>query len=174
MATCVSLRPTRGGVRVYFLRHACRRRAYDFAMRYACAILCGLLLATGPARSQTAEVTRPDIGFDCWIGGEGTQIYTHYIRCIADRDLAHPESIDPQSDAVLNLLHRELHQRSGSDAEKAFKANIELVREAGSVWSIRIYSYPSDSSWQEGMPERLVRAVLCPRQAHCAVMIRPR
>ncbi|MCM2307627.1 MAG: hypothetical protein NDI91_09215 [Sulfuritalea sp.] len=143
-------------------------------MRYACAILCGLLLATGPVRSQTAEVTRPDIGFDCWIGGEGTQIYTHYIRCIADRDLAHPESIDPQSDAVLNLLHRELHQRSGSDAEKAFKANIELVREAGSVWSIRIYSYPSDSSWQEGMPERLVRAVLCPRQAHCAVMIRPR
>ena len=143
-------------------------------MRYACAILCALLLAAGPVRSQTAEVTQSDIGFDCWIGGEGKQIYTHYIRCIADRDLPHPESIDPQSDAVLNLLHNELHQRSGADAEKAFKANIQRVRETGSVWNIPIYSYPSDSSWQEGMPERLVRAVLCPRQGHCAVTIRPR
>ncbi|MBI3093763.1 MAG: hypothetical protein HYY97_02735 [Rhodocyclales bacterium] len=142
-------------------------------MRYACAILCGVLLAIGPARAQTAEVTQSDIGFDCWIGGEGTQIYTHYIRCIADRDLAHPELIDPQSEAVLKLLHSELH-RSGADAEKAFKANIQLVREAGAVWHIRIYSYPSDSSWQEGMPERLVRAVLCPRQVHCAVTLRPR
>lgn len=174
MATCVSLRPTRGGVHVYFLRHACRRPAYDFAMRYACAILFGLLLAVGLVRGQTAEVTQSGIGFDCWIGVDGTQIHTHYIRCIAKQDLAHPESIDPQSDAVLNLLHRELHQRSGADAEKAFKANIQRVRETGSVWNIPIYSYPSDSSWQEGMPERLVRAVLCPRQGHCAVTIRPR
>ncbi|MDZ4252136.1 MAG: hypothetical protein U1A72_06130 [Sulfuritalea sp.] len=142
-------------------------------MRYACAILCGLLLATGSARAQTAEVTQSGVGFDCWIGGEGAQIYTHYIRCIADRDLAHPESIDPQSDAAIDRLRREL-QRSGADAEKAFKANIGLVREAGAVWNIRIYSYPSDSSWQEGMPQRLVRAVLCPRQLHCAVTIRPR
>ena len=136
-------------------------------------MLCGWLFAAGFAFGQTAATTQPGVGFDCWIGADGKPYYTHYIRCMADRDLPHPELSNPYSDALLDLLHRELHQRSGADAERMFKTNIELVRETRSVWNIRIHSYPSDWSWQEGTPERLVRAVLCPQVGQCTVMIRP-
>jgi hypothetical protein len=132
-----------------------------------------LLLLAGVAGAQTADGTPSGIGFDCWIGSDCKPFFTHYMRCFADRDLPHPELSNPNSDALLDLLHRELHQHSGADAEKMFKANIELVRETRSVWNIRIHSYPSDWSWQEGTPKRLVRAVLCPKEAPCAVMVRP-
>lgn len=130
-------------------------------------------MAAGIARAQTTEETPSGVGFDCWVGADERPFLTHYIRCIADRDLPHPELINPRSEALLDLLHRELHQHSGADAEKALKANLELVRETRSVWNIKIYSYPSDWSWREGTPERLVRAVLCPKDMPCAVMIRP-
>lgn len=148
--------------------------AYDFTMRHVCLILCGWFFATGSAFAQTVATVPAGVGFDCWIGADGKPYYTHYIRCMADRDLPHPELSNPYSDALLDLLHRELHQRSGADAERIFKTNIELVRETRSVWNIRIHSYPSDWSWQEGTPERLVRAVLCPQEGQCTVMIRPR
>lgn len=170
-----SARRAAGKAGAGFRQHKRRHPAYDFAMRQACTIACGLLALAGAAGAQTAaEATSSGVGFDCWIGSDGSPYYTHYIRCIADRDLPHPEPVNPQSGALLDLLHRELHQQSGADAEKMFKANIELVRETRSVWNIRIHSYPSDWSWQEGTPERLVRAVMCPRDMPCTVMIRPR
>jgi hypothetical protein len=142
-------------------------------MRYACTIACGLLLLSGGACAQTGAGASSGVGFDCWIGSDGGPYYTHYIRCIEDRDLPHPELSKPDYATLLDRLHRELHQLSGADAERTFRANIELVRETRSVWNIRIHSYPSDWSWQEGTPERLVRAVLCPRDMPCAVMVRP-
>lgn len=123
------------------------------------------LLAAGMAFGQTP----PDAGFDCWVGADGRPDYTHYIRCIADPDVPHNGPTDERLDDAMALLHRELHAGSSATTERVFKANVEQL---SGVWNIRIHSYPSDWSWQDGMPERLVRNVLCPRQGRCVVMIR--
>lgn len=132
----------------------------------------GLLLPAAPAFGQEALPATSSVGFDCWVGRDGKPFYTNYIRCIADRDLPQTAQPDPESELILDLLHRELHTRSGADAEKTMKAHIELVRETRAVWSIRIHSYPYEWSWQEGRPEQLVRSVLCPNDVPCTVMIR--
>ena len=132
----------------------------------------GLLLPAAPAFGEEALPATSSVGFDCWVGRDGKPFYTNYIRCIADRDLPQMAQPDPESELILDLLHRELHTRSGADAEKTMKAHIELVRETRAVWSIRIHSYPYEWSWQEGRPEQLVRSVLCPNDVPCTVMIR--
>lgn len=131
-----------------------------------------LLSTSGLAFAQTPESISPEIGFDCWIGTGPGPLLTPYIRCIADRDLPYAALPDPPSDALLESLHQELHRGSGTTVEKIFKTNIKLVRESRAVWNIRIYDYPTDSSWQENMPERLVRALLCPKEGKCAVFFR--
>lgn len=141
-------------------------------MRLACLIAGGLVCAAGMACGQTVPGAASGAGFDCWVGYDGKPDYTHYIRCIADRDIPSPPAPDSRSEAFLELLHQELHRGGGSSAEKIFKSNIEVVRESRAVWNIRIYSYPTEWSWKEGMPERLVRAVLCPRETTCSVLIR--
>ncbi|MBI5791750.1 MAG: hypothetical protein HZA63_09780 [Rhodocyclales bacterium] len=141
-------------------------------MRFVLSIAVGLLLPAAPAFCQEALPAVSRIGFDCWVGRDGKPFFTNYIRCIADRDLPQPAQPDPESELILDLLHRELHTRSGADAEKSMKAHIELVRETRAVWSIRIHSYPYEWSWQEGRPEQLVRSVLCPNDVPCTVMIR--
>lgn len=131
-----------------------------------------LLAAAAIALGQTTEATSAATGFDCWIGSSGPPYDTRFIRCMTDRDLPHAELGNTQTEELMHLLHREFHGKSGAAAEKMFKANIELIRMSPSVWNIRIFSYPSDWSWQEGTPERLVRAVLCPSEGSCMVMIR--
>lgn len=146
---------------------------YDDAMkRLRTAGIFVLLFATATAFAQTTGEASATTGFDCWIGSSGPPLHTRFIRCMVDRDLAHVELSNPQSEEVLHLLHQEFHGRSGAAAETMFKANIELIRMSPSVWNIRIFSYPSDWSWQEGTPERLVRAVLCPSTGTCTVVIR--
>jgi hypothetical protein len=146
---------------------------YDEAMKCIwAAMVFSILGTTGPAFSQTPESTSSGVGFDCWIGtGEGP-LLTPYIRCIADRDLPSAALPDPPSEAFLESLHQELHRGAGATVEKMYKTNIQLVRESRAVWHIRIHSYPTDSSWQENMPERLVRALLCPTEGKCTVFIR--
>lgn len=159
-------------------------------MKSILSIAAGLLLLAAPVFAEETErdrerarerpsagLTERDnerrgVGFDCWVGYDGKPYFTSYIRCIADRDLPQAAPLDPESDLLLDLLHRELHTRSGAEAERTMKAHMELVREARAVWSIRIHSYPYEWSWNEGRPEQLVRAVLCPKNVPCAVMIR--
>lgn len=124
------------------------------------------------AVGQTKEATSAATGFDCWIGSSGPPLDTRFIRCMTDRDLPHVELGNTQTEEVMHMLHREFHSRSGAAAETMFKANIDLIRMSPSVWNIPIFSYPSDWSWREGTPERLVRAVLCPSEGSCTVMIR--
>jgi hypothetical protein len=140
--------------------------AYDWSMRFAHLLWPGLL-AAGMAFGQTQPP--PDAGFDCWVGADGKPYYTHYIRCIADLDIAHNGTTEERLDDAMALLHREVHGGSSATSERIFKANIEHL---SGVWNIRIHSYPSDWSWQDGMPERLVRNVLCPQQGRCSVLIR--
>lgn len=129
-------------------------------------------MSAGMAFGQTPQGASSSPGFDCWIGYDDKPYYTHYIRCIADRDIPPPPSPDKRSEALLESIHQELHGGTGASAEKMFKSNIEVVRESRAVWNIRIYSYPYEWSWKEGMPERLVRSVLCPKEGSCPVLIR--
>lgn len=131
-----------------------------------------MIFAAAAAFGQTAEETSTTTGFDCWIGSNGPPFNTKFIRCMADRDLQHVALTNTQSEEAMQMLHQELHTKSGAAAEKMFKANIELIRMSASVWNIRIFAYPSDWSWREGTPERLVRATLCPRSGACTITIR--
>lgn len=136
------------------------------------AALVALLFAAATAFGQTTATSFTTTGFDCWIGDNGPTLQTRFIRCMVDRDLASFQVSDTQTEAAMQLLHQEFHAKSGAAAEKMFKANIDVIRISPSVWSIRIFSYPSDWSWQEGTPERLVRAVLCPSTGTCSVVLR--
>ena len=149
---------------------------YDFMMDTLrrLALLPLLLLLAASASGQTTGSPPSGFGFDCWIGLEGGHLQVNYIRCIADRDLPHPELANQRLDAFLDDLHNELHQKSGADAERLYKSNLSLIRESASVWSIRIVSYPYEWSWQEGLPQQLVRAVLCPKDNPCTVKVYPR
>lgn len=146
---------------------------YDDAMKRLRSIgVFAMLSVAATAFGQTTEETSTTTGFDCWIGSNGPPLHTRFIRCMTDRDLPHAKLSNTQTEAVMQLLHQEFHGKSGAAAETMFKANIELIRLSPSVWNIRIFSYPSEWSWQEGTPERLVRAVLCPSEGSCTVMIR--
>lgn len=137
----------------------------------AACLLC--LLACGPAVAETPQVSGYRTCLDCWIGDSGPPYHIAYIRCIRDRDLPYPPNADERIDAFLDELHRELHQRSGLDAERKLKANIELVRESASIWSIRINAYPYEWSWQEGLPAKLVHAAFCPSEVDCKIIVYP-
>jgi hypothetical protein len=156
------------------INQAAGRPGYHVRME-SLRLLCLLLgFATAPALAQTTDGPPAEVGFDCWIGTEGPPFHLTYIRCISDRELPHPELADARLNDFLDRLHREFHDKSGKAAEQMYKANIELVRESRSVWNIRIYSYPYELSWAEGRPQQLVRAVLCPKDIPCTVVLLPR
>lgn len=140
----------------------------DFLHR---AIFLFSLLA-GSALAQTASTSNV-VGLDCWVGQDGPPLHTNFIRCMVDRDLPYPTLVDERLDAFLTDLHKELHGKSGADAERMYKANIQLVRETSSIWNIRIFTFPYEWSWQEGRPQQLVRSVLCPRDVSCVVNVYP-
>lgn len=141
-------------------------------MASAHSLLFAALTTATLAFAQVPAPASPNAGFDCWIGNDGRPYFTYFIRCIADRDIAPAASTDIRFDVVLDQLHRELHEGSSAGAEQTFISNIELINESAGVWNIRIYSYPPDWSWEEGMPERLVHAVLCPEAGACPILIR--
>lgn len=132
-----------------------------------------LMLIAGSPSAQTADPHLPTVGLDCWVGQDGPPLHVNFIRCMVDRDLPYPPLADQKLDAFLSNLHTELHSKSGADAERLYKGNIELVRESVSVWNIRIFTYPYEWSWEEGRPQQLVRAVLCPRDVNCTVKVYP-
>lgn len=144
---------------------------YDNSMKRLRPIgILAVLFATATAFGQTNTEPAPGVGFHCWIGTDGAPLFTRRIRCIADRELRLEEMPDMDSPGIIDLLHRELHFGSGVSTEKVYKANIERVRESGQVWSIRIFTDPYDTSWEDQRPQKLVDAVLCPTEATCAVM----
>lgn len=132
-----------------------------------------LLLFSGSVVAQTTESPPRAVGLDCWVGQDGAPLFTNFIRCMVDRDLPYPALADQHLDAFLSNLHTELHSKSGADAERMYKSNIQLVRESISVWNIRIFTYPYEWSWEEGRPQQLVRSVLCPRDIPCTVTVYP-
>lgn len=143
---------------------------YDGPMKRPVSIgILAILCAAATAFGQTAAAPSAGVGFHCWVGNDGAPLFTRRIRCIADREIRLEEMPDMESPGIIDILHRELHFGSGVSTEKMFKANIERVRESGEVWNIRIFTDPYDSSWEEQRPQKLVNAVLCPRDLTCAV-----
>lgn len=49
------------------------------------------------------------------------------------------------------------------------KHNDDLSK--GSVWVIKIYSFPADSSWLENRPARIVKSALCRGSRSCSVIL---
>lgn len=130
------------------------------------AILCSAATVLG----QTIAAPSPGVAFHCWLGADGAPYFARKIRCFTDRELRLEEMPDMASPTIIDILHRELHFGSAAAAEKIFKANIKRVQESAEVWVIRIFNEPYESSWEEGRPQRLVNAVLCPRDTTCTVM----
>jgi hypothetical protein len=120
-----------------------------------CILLSGLLSAT----PQVAKAnTAPD--WECWIG----TLLPVRIYCIR-----------PPMDGgtgPLNYIHERLSRGEVQDLEKYVRQNRSLL-EPGSVWSIRIISYPSVVSFEENRPVLLVRDLLCPQNPGCLVMVNP-
>lgn len=93
-----------------------------------------------------------------------------HSRCIADRPLA-PKTfaeLDERFDSLLDALHSQLHAGAIADAERTLHANAGKLRQ-GNVWSIKLYSYPFESSWTEGRPQMIVRSALCRNYPGCQV-----
>ena len=132
-----------------------------------------LLLISGSLMAQTTEAPARAVGLDCWVGQDGAPLFTNFIRCMVDRDLPYPMLADQHLDAFLSNLHTELHSKSGADAERMYKANIKLVREIQSVWNIRIFAYPYEWSWAEGMPHQRLLSFLFPRDIHFTFFVYP-
>lgn len=145
-------------------------------MKFLLQIVCALFLAALPALAQVPESNLSSPGFDCWIGSDGKPYHRYYIRCMVDRDLAPvaTAALDLRFEALMELLHQEFHYGTDGKAEELFNANTELLKENAGVWTISIFSPPSEQSWDEGLPERLARAVLCPREGQCSIVMRRR
>lgn len=112
------------------------------------------------------------VGWDCWVdGGEGGG-----IRCIADRDVMRQPPGDAPDDEgaelVLERVHDSLHRGDAARAGELVRDRAHLLRR-GDVWTVRLSAPPFETSWGEGRPARLVRALLCPRSPACQVRFHP-
>lgn len=115
----------------------------------------------------------PSVGFDCWISAE-SRFSTYYIRCIHDRDLLPPAGApqDVEADQTFGEIQRVLHAGGSTDElDQLVRTNARAVQR-GFFTSIRIFSYPSEWSWEEEQPQLLVQT-LCPEGSVCRVFVRP-
>lgn len=123
-----------------------------------------------PVRSSAAETDA--LYWDCWID-EGESTPTS-INCIRDPDSPgykpREDSKDRLEESLIAHIHDQLHAGKTTDLGKFISNNIQVFRR-DSVWGISIYSEPYDSSWDEERPETLVRAILCPSNIPCTVLI---
>lgn len=132
-----------------------------------------VILLVGGARLAWAQEAGVVKALDCWVFEEKNFYKTHHIRCI--RDLSHLPALDnataPANVITYEQIHRLLHQGSIEALDRYVQENIRMLK-VGDMWSIRIYSYPSPWSWDEELPQQLVRSALCPKGYTCPVFIR--
>lgn len=130
--------------------------------RHLFAVLSPLL--AGSVGAQTIFSS----AYDCWVGNAGGLDTTHYIRCIADRD--HLAGSNGDGELMLEQIHTLLHQAAVGDVERIVQGDPELHR-SGRVRSVALYSYPSEWSWQDGMPQKLVSSAWCAVTDTCRISI---
>ena len=127
------------------------------------AFACGL----GSALAQ-APVPATRLSWDCWVSSG--QVVS--IRCIAAREGMEPAdpALDSTEAVILDHVHNLIHRGKGIEIDGVVLANIDIFRQ-GSIWTIRLWNYPLESSWIEDRPARIVRAALCPAGATCEVFV---
>lgn len=136
-------------------------------------LVLALFSAGSCAFAQAPTDPLKNARFDCWVADDGPPDYTYFIRCITDRDvIPTTEPVSP-FDLILNQLHHELHSGSSASVESTFKSNLTLINASAGVWNIPIYTSPPVWSWNEGMPEWLVKSVLCPDVGNACKAIFP-
>lgn len=127
------------------------------------------LLCLGAA-SARADVL-PSLAWNCWVSGQNPA----QINCIHQRgQLPQTAPADPDSELeaqVLGQLHES--KRSGKTAkpEGVEWRNIDVLHK-GAGWTVKIHSYPQGMLLEESQLNKLVKAVLCPRDIPCAVTLR--
>lgn len=111
--------------------------------------------------------------WDCWI--EDNQVDPTSINCI--RDFDSPVFLPAESgskaaieEVLLKHIHEQIHAGHTAELGMFISRNVEVFGR-DSIWGISIYSEPYESSWEEARPETLVRALLCPGNVECTVMI---
>jgi hypothetical protein len=138
----------------------------SFQCWLAAVATAGFLQAPFVALAQT--VGAGTVSWDCWLSLP--QVIS--IRCIAAREGMPPA--DPARDdmetVLLDHIHTLIHSGHPVDIDGVVSKNIEVFHE-GSIWTIRVWNIPYDSSWAEDRPARLVRAVLCPAGVTCNVLV---
>lgn len=141
-------------------------RLYRRPSAHWLALTAAVLLAlSAGARAQTSPSA---VSWDCWVSLSEAIA----IRCIAAREGIPPAdpALDDMQTVLLDHIHTLIHAGSTVAIDGIVANNLEVFKD-GSIWTIRIWNIPYDSSWAEDRPTRLVRAVLCPRDVACKVMV---
>ncbi len=109
--------------------------------------------------------------YDCWVGNASGKYTTQFIRCIADRSSlgGGGQVSEGGYEAILDLIHRQLHGGKVEEAESTLRANADRLR-AGDYASVLLYSYPTEWSWKDALPQRLVQSALC-REGNCTAIV---
>lgn len=137
----------------------------------AIVLVGGYAAAATPGAVGTAPAGN-DHRWDCWVSSDTRHtIVSYLIRCIADRDAAREDPpIDTVEALLLDELHERIHRAEGPEIDRdlalgRFNAVASYIRQ------IRIHQYPYEESWQQGQPRELVKAVLCPSEPDCPVLL---
>lgn len=130
------------------------------------------LLVAIHATPQAQEAPRPQLALDCWITSEDAYAPVYFIACIEDRQELAPadDALDAPQIVALDTIHRLLHQGPLPELDLYVRQSATVLQ-PGDIRKIRIFSYPSQLSWDEGRPQILVRN-LCPEGYDCPIFIR--
>ena len=85
-----------------------------------------------------------------------------YIRCIAERSplIDGIQKVSSSYDMILDLIHTQLQSGLVAEADATLRANAAQLR-TGDYHSVLLYSYPTDTSWEQSLPQMLVESALC-------------
>lgn len=128
--------------------------------------LAALLGTSAPSAAQNA----PSLNWECWIG-QREPISINCIQYPSLYDLGRLEDPgDKMEAALLNFIHKVIVSRNTAGLDEFVDMHSGQLRE-GALHVIPIWAYPSESSWREGMPAKLVKATLCPSDTPCTVTL---
>ena len=115
---------------------------------------CALLSVAGLAKAESA--------FNCWISSPSSRTVLVFIRCIAERSpLADGlQRVSSSYDKILDVIQTQLHSGQVAEADATLRANAAQLR-SSDYHSVLLYSYPTDTSWEQSLPQMLVQSALC-------------
>jgi hypothetical protein len=118
------------------------------------------------------EPPRPTLPLDCWISADDKYGTMPFIACIRDRGERPPadDAFDAPEVVALDTIHRLLHDGAKAELDRYVRANAAALQN-GEIRRIRLFSYPSQWSWDEERPQFLA-GILCPDGYDCPIFFR--